>query len=265
MPKNRILLSFDIEEFDLPRERGASISLVEGVEISSEGTEKILKILAKHQVRATFFVTGNFAKTNPKLVQKIQQSGHEVACHGVDHFRPQKTDPEQSKKIVEKVIGAKARGYRQPRMFKISYAELKRQGYLYDSSVNPAFVPGRYNNFRVPRRAYRKSGIIEIPASAATGMRVPMFWLALHWFPKPVYSCLVKSVLKHQDYFTTYFHPWEFTDFGEYKVPWYIAKNSGDKLATRLDWLIRELKREKNNNFMTYSDYVGEWQDENKS
>ena len=262
MSKNRVLLSFDIEEFDLPRERGEEISLEEGVKISSKGTEKILKILARHSVRATFFITGNFAKTNPKLTQEIKRAGHEIACHGVDHFKPQKTDPGQSKQIVEKVAGLKVQGYRQPRMFKISYPELKRQGYLYDSSVNPAFVPGRYNNTRLPRRAFKKAGMIEVPASAATWMRIPMFWLALHWFPKPLYLSLLKSVLKRQDYFTTYFHPWEFTDFGGYEVPWYIAKNSGAKLAERLDWLIRELKRKKKE-FITYSDYVGEWQNEN--
>lgn len=260
MAKNKILLSFDIEEFDLPREKGVDISLEKGVKISSMGTEKILKILGKHQVKATFFITGNFARINPKLTKKIKEAGHEIACHGVDHFRPSKTDPENSKKIVERVAGAKVSGYRQPRMFKISYKELKRQGYLYDSSVNPAFIPGRYNNFKVPRHAFVKSDVIEIPASAATFMRIPMFWLALHLFPKRFYLGLAKSVLRRQDYFTTYFHPWEFTDFGGFKAPWYITRNSGDKLAQRLDWLIQKLKTDKNE-FMTYCDYVKGYRD----
>lgn len=262
MAKNKILLSFDIEEFDLPREKGKDISLEEGVKISSAGTKKILKILARHQVGATFFITGNFAKTNPELVKKIEKAGHEIACHGVDHFCPSKTDPEKSKKIVEQVAGVKVSGYRQPRMFKVSHKELKRQGYLYDSSVNPAFVPGRYNNFKIPRRVFIKSGMIEVPASAATFLRIPMFWLALHLFPKHFYLGLAKSVLKRQDYFTTYFHPWEFTDFGDFRASWYIAKNSGEKLVERLDWLIEKLNTGKNE-FMTYRDYVKEWQNEN--
>lgn len=255
MATNKVLLSFDIEEFDLPREKGKGISLEEGVKVSSKGAEKILEILDKNQIKATFFTTGNFAKTNPTLVKKMQKAGHEIACHGVDHFYPDKSDPEKSKKIIEEVIGTKVYGYRQPRMFKISYPELKRQGFLYDSSVNPAFIPGRYNNSNIPRHTFTKSGITVIPASAATFLRIPMFWLALHLFPKHLYLALAKTVLKQQDYFTTYFHPWEFTDFGGFKAPWYIVKNSGEKLVQRLDWLIKKLK-EDNNEFMTYSEYL---------
>ena len=263
MRRNKVLLSFDIEEFDFPRERGEDISVEEGVKISSRGVESILDVLSKNSVRGTFFVTGNFAKTNPRLVRKIKSLGHEVACHGVDHFRPAKTDPSRSKKILEETIGAKVVGYRQPRMFEIDKAELRRQGFLYDSSLNPAFIPGRYNNFSTPRKLFWDNGIIEVPTSAATIFRIPLFWLALHNFPKAAYLGLAKSALKRQGYFTTYFHPWEFTDFGEWPVPWYIRRNSGKKLKSRLDWLIRELKKTKAD-FLTYQEFLKEWQDENK-
>ena len=38
----KVLLSFDVEEFDLPKEHGGEISLEEGVKVSAEGLEKIL-------------------------------------------------------------------------------------------------------------------------------------------------------------------------------------------------------------------------------
>lgn len=259
MPKNKVLLSFDLEEFDLPREHGAEISLKDGVKVSSAGAEQILKVLNRAKVKATFFVTGNFAQTNPSLVQKIATSGHEIACHGVDHFHPQPSDFGESKKILEKVIKDKVSGYRQPRMGKIDYQELRRLGYKYDSSVNPAFIPGRYNNLKTPRRPFKKSGLIEIPTSAATGLRIPLFWLSLHLFPKNFYFTLVKSALKRQGYFTTYFHPWEFTDLHQQpSVPSYIAKNSGEELAKRLAWLIQKLKQE-NVDFITYQEFAKEF------
>jgi len=124
MVKNKVLLSFDVEEFDLPREHGGEISLEEGVKVSSDGLVKILALLRRSEVRATFFVTGNFASSRPDLVKEILKDGHEVACHGVDHFEPRASDIRESKKIVEKVAGVKVAGYRQPRMFKIDYAEL---------------------------------------------------------------------------------------------------------------------------------------------
>lgn len=251
----KVMLSFDVEEFDLPREHGAEISLEEGVRVSSEGLEKVLSLCKKKEVKATFFVTGNFAKTRPDLVKKIVKEGHEVACHGVDHSEPKETDIGESKKVVEKVAGVKVVGYRQPRMFKICYGELKRCGYLYDSSVNPAWVPGRYNHLDVPRRPFKRDGVVEIPVSVANVMRMPLFWLALHMMPLKVYVRMAKGALRKTGYFTTYFHPWEFANLDTFAVvPGYIRKNSGDKLVGRLDYLIEELKKA-GGEFVTYSEY----------
>ena len=257
MKSNKVLLSFDVEEFDLPKERGKDILLAEGVKVSSEGLKKIINILDERKVKATFFITGNFAKMRPELVLELKNKGHEIACHGVDHFKPAESDVKESKKIVEEVIGVKVKGYRQPRMFKINYDELQRYGYKYDSSVNPAFIPGRYNNFKTPRKVYKRKGIVELPVSAATSVRIPLFWLALHLFPKRLYLSLTRSVLKKQQYFATYFHPWEFADLKRYEVvSWYIMMNSGEKLALRLSWLIDKLDQD-GYEFLTYSEYLG--------
>ncbi len=76
-----ILLSFDTEEFDVPREHGIDISLEEGVCVSVEGTRRILDCLKANGVKATFFCTGNFAQQAPATLRRIIDEGHEVACH----------------------------------------------------------------------------------------------------------------------------------------------------------------------------------------
>ena len=259
MKKSKVLLSFDVEEFDLPRERGGEISLEEGVEVSAQGLERILKVLDRTGIKATFFCTGNFAEKRPGLINRIMTGGHEVACHGVDHCKVKDDDVENSKKIVEKVAGVKVYGYRQPRMKKINYDELKRCEYEYDSSVNPAHIPGRYNNSKMPRRPFVKNGIMEIPTSVATGIRIPMFWLALHIFPKRVYYGLAKMAIKKDGYFATYFHPWEFAELAEYSaVPGYIKLNSGMKMAGRLEGLIRKLQKDKYE-FVMYKGFCDIW------
>lgn len=251
----KVLLSFDVEEFDLPREKGAAISLEEGVEVSSEGLERILELLERTNVKATFFVTGNFAKARPDLISKMVKNGHEIACHGVDHFNPKSTDASESKKIVEKIAKIKVNGYRQPRMFPISYKELSRCGYKYDSSVNPAFIPGRYNHLNAPRTPFMREDVLEIPTSVATLVRVPLFWLALHVFPVSLYVRMAKMSLKKTGYFATYFHPWEFASvLKKYKVvPGYIKKNSGVELEKRLERVIVELDNYAE--FVTYNEY----------
>ena len=254
--RNEVLLSFDVEEFDLPREHGAEISLEEGISVSTQGLERILKMLSRTKVKATFFCTGNYAESRPDMMAKILNDGHEVACHGVDHFRPKFSDVEESKKIVEKITKVRVSGYRQPRMKKIDYIELRRCGYKYDSSVNPAYIPGRYNNSKMPRKPFVKNGVLEIPTSVATNMRVPMFWLALHIFPKRLYYRMAKMALKRDGYFATYFHPWEFAVLAEYNaVPEYIKYNSGMKLVGRLEGLIQELQK-KGHEFVTYNEFA---------
>ena len=48
-----ILLSFDTEEFDVPREHGVDYSLEEGMQVSVTGTNRILDVLQRNGVRAT--------------------------------------------------------------------------------------------------------------------------------------------------------------------------------------------------------------------
>ena len=73
-----ILLSFDIEEFDLPTEYGLAISWEEQLRVSREGSGHILNVLARHGVRATFFCTARFAEAAPDVLRAICDGGHEV-------------------------------------------------------------------------------------------------------------------------------------------------------------------------------------------
>ena len=130
-----ILLSFDTEEFDVPREHGVDFSLEEGMKVSIEGTNRILDILKTNNVCATFFCTGNFAELAPEVMERIKNEGHEVACHGVDHWQPKPEDVFRSKEIIERVTGVKVAGYRQPRMFPVSDEDIEKAGYLYNSSL----------------------------------------------------------------------------------------------------------------------------------
>lgn len=253
-----ILLSFDIEEFDGPREHGVDYSLEEGMEVSVEGTNVILDVLKANDVRATFFATGNFALNAPDVMERIVNEGHEVACHGVDHFEPKESDFERSKEIVEDVCGVEVVGYRQPRMFPVKDSEIRRVGYKYNSSLNPAFIPGRYMNLKTPRTWFFKDGVMQIPASVTPLLRFPLFWLSLHNLPQGLYHRMVRRVLKSDGYFVTYFHPWEFyelKDHPEFKMPFIIKNHSGREMAERLDDLIRMLKGH-GHKFMTYREFV---------
>ena len=253
-----ILLSFDIEEFDGPREHGVDYSLEEGMKVSVEGTNRILDILKANDVRATFFCTGNFAENALDVMARIISEGHEVACHGVDHFEVKESDYAVSKEIVERITGLTVTGYRQPRMSVTVESEIKRAGYRYDSSLNPAFIPGRYMNLRTPRTWFVRDGVMNIPSSVTPLLRFPLFWLSLHNLPERIYHWMVRRVLRHDGYFVTYFHPWEFYELKkhpEFKMPFIIRNHSGQEMAGRLDRLVKMLKNQ-NHQFITYNEFV---------
>ena len=258
-----ILLSFDTEEFDVPKENNVPYTLAEGMEVSRYGTTCILDILKANQVRATFFCTANFAENAPDIIRRIVDEGHEVACHGVDHWQPKDTDPRRSKEINERVAGVACNGYRQPRMYAVSNEELLRCGYRYNSSLNPAFIPGHYMHLDQPRTAFWQDGLLQIPASVTPLIRFPMFWLALHNLPQWLYRLFVRWILRTDGYFTTYFHPWEFyplKEHPEFKTKWIVRNHSGQQLAHRLDRLIRHLKAQ-GQEFITYSDFTQRWKE----
>lgn len=255
-----ILLSFDTEECDLPLEHGAAWhTLRDGMPVSVYGTERILRILAAEGVHATFFVTANFAEHAPDLVRRIDAAGHEIACHGCDHWRPAADDPQQSRRRVEAVVGHAVSGYRQPRMFPVSDDALTGAGFRYDSSLNPAFVPGRYMHLSMPRTAFRKPcGLWEIPAGVSPTLRIPLFWLAIHNFPMPLYLALVRRAVRRYGYFMTYCHPWEFyplRDHPEMRVPYIIRRGSGSDMQRRFTHFVRQMKGD-GHRFLTFTEFL---------
>lgn len=48
-------------------------------------TAKILDVLAKHEVKAAFFLVGNYLEQNPELVKRMAEEGHTVGNHTYHH------------------------------------------------------------------------------------------------------------------------------------------------------------------------------------
>lgn len=249
------MLSFDIEEFDVPKERGFDLSLEQGIQISILGTNRILDILKANNVVATLFCTANFVMYATDVVGRAIADGHEIACHGVDHWNPKADDPKVSKEIIENTLQIKVSGYRQPRMFDVDKNLLANCGYVYNSSLNPAFIPGKYMHLNTPRTAFIQDRLLQIPASVTPKTRIPMFWLALHNYPFDVYTKFADMIIKKDGYFTTYFHPWEFVDhpkeIQKCMLP-IVNHNNGTNMCRKLDKLIKHFKSA-NHSFNTYS------------
>lgn len=59
-------------------------------------TEKILDSLKKHNVKATFFLVGNYIETSPELVKRMVEEGHTIGNHTYSHPDMSKISDEES-------------------------------------------------------------------------------------------------------------------------------------------------------------------------
>jgi peptidoglycan/xylan/chitin deacetylase (PgdA/CDA1 family) len=53
----------------------------------SAGTTRLLDILARYQVKATFFVLADNARRHPDVLRRLAAEGHTVAVHGKSHTK----------------------------------------------------------------------------------------------------------------------------------------------------------------------------------
>jgi peptidoglycan/xylan/chitin deacetylase (PgdA/CDA1 family) len=224
-----ILLNFDLEEFDMPSEYGSPIPFDEQIAISTAGTTVILDLLKKHDIKCTFFCTAVFALNNTPLMERIIAEGHEVASHTYDHSKFEIGDLLRSKETLTEITGKPVLGFRMPRMMPVSDRELYNAGYLYNSSINPTWIPGRYNNLHRPRNLFCNEKVLQLPASVGSDFRFPLFWLSFHNLPLWYYKHLCKKAYQKDGYLNLYYHPWEFTPlhdkkkFGFYNIVGCIA------------------------------------------
>lgn len=189
--------------------------------------DRILSLLEKKGINATFFTLGWIAKRYPSMVRRIVENGHELASHGCDHDRVTELGSDEfykdiadSKKILEDISGFPVIGYRAP-SFSINKQNywalnlLEEAGYLYSSSIYPV----RHDHYGIPdapRFAFYPNPtgkLLEVPITTVNllGRNIPVggggyfrLWpyAVSRWFIQRVNE-------KDQRSAVFYFHPWE--------------------------------------------------------
>jgi len=239
-----VLLSFDLEEFDMPLEYGKIISFEEQIAVSATGTKIVLDILHEYGIHATFFCTAVFALHAADLIRRMNLEGHEIASHGYTHSAFKNEHLLESRIQLEKISGQCLSGFRMARMMPIENDAVQKAGYSYNSSLNPVYLPGRYNNLFKPRTLFRTNSLIHVPASATPFLRLPLFWLSFHHLPLWLYKAGCRFTINYDHYLNIYFHPWEFIELTnpDYGLPPFLSKNSGAKMIDRFRLWIAWMK-----------------------
>jgi peptidoglycan/xylan/chitin deacetylase (PgdA/CDA1 family) len=126
---------------------------------------RILDMLDRLGIKATFFTPGWTADNHPDSVEAIISRGHEVAAHGYGHERITELSWEAEASVWEKSLaalerlGVKPRGYRAPYWLvgDRSIAHMRRLGFSYSSNFMDDDMP-----YMLSWRG-EETGIVELP------------------------------------------------------------------------------------------------------
>lgn len=235
---------------------------------------RVLRILDRHGVTATFFVVGELAAEFPDLVARIHDGGHELGSHGHVHesvstFTPRtfRGNLARSADAIEDASGVRPSGFRAPN-FSVSESaswvlrELAASDYAYDSSVFPMSTP-MYGVAGGPQHPYEvrpdspleatppidldpdaDQRLIEVPvAVAGRHLRVPVAGgFYARTLPVSVLEWGIRWLNERGIPATLYFHPWEFNPDVVTSAPRidkrFISFHGVDALAGKLDRLL---------------------------
>jgi hypothetical protein len=155
--------------------------LKKDVYYGKQDLSKLERIVKNNNIKLTAFVTGKTLEDNPEILSSLSTMRAEIECHSYSHrvdHGSKFEDIELGIKTYEKIIGHFPSGYRAPQgiITKKEVAFLDRKGIKFDSSIFPAFFPGRYNNIHFPVQPFKINGsnILEMPFSVIPKIRIPI-------------------------------------------------------------------------------------------
>ena len=247
------LLSLDVEEFDIPREYGLSITPAEEIEVTSHGLTAALDLLEHLDIAVTCFMTVRIARECRDLTARMA-CRHEIASHGFNHSNLLESDLLRSRLELEGLTGKKIKGFRSPRLGVVRGGEILAAGYSYNSSENPIWIPGRYMNLLKPRLPYFSDGLLNLPISTSPVIRYPLFWLSFKRTPLWLFKAMSAWALNTDGYLNIYFHPWEFSDLTAWDLPAWLKNPCGGRMIRKLEAYLLWLKSE--SRFVTCSEFA---------
>ncbi len=165
-----VLISFDVDNDTIAIARNANPSigvLSQGEYGARVGLQRVVDLVDRHQIPASFFIPAVSLVLRPDMVDVIQASGrHEFAVHGWIHELNSELDADTERDFViratdylERATGRRPVGYRAPSWnFSESTLDIiKGLGFLYDSSLMADDRPYELLQHGEP------TGLVELP------------------------------------------------------------------------------------------------------
>jgi peptidoglycan/xylan/chitin deacetylase (PgdA/CDA1 family) len=144
-------------------------------------TPRILELLARHHIKATWFIPGHTIETYPTTCHEIVQAGHEIGHHGWTHVPPNDMAREVEEEglvrgidAIRAISGTAPSGYRSPSwdLSAHSVELLLKYRFTYDSSM----MGHDWMPYRV-----RHGDVIELQRPAVFGRATQLIEMPISW------------------------------------------------------------------------------------
>ncbi len=241
-----------------------------------DGLNTFIKIVDKHNIKASFFIVGELIQTLKSTIKNLDIEGHDIGLHSYFHKRPVVQninefikDTKDTISEMKSILPNNSFGYRSP-CFAIDRERLDeviKLGIKYDASKitqkeHPLYVNLDLDGFEKQERdIYKKDffKVFEVSTIKILGINIPIAGGGyLRIIPWPLYIWLLKKYLKESTFINFFIHPFELSrmNFELPKNTPYLTKfrynYKRNKVEKRLNKII-ELLKESGYNFKTFS------------
>ncbi len=222
------ILTFDVEEWFHILDNKSTKTETDWQKYESriyQNMDRIFEVLDSNDQKATFFCLGWIANHYPDVIRRIQENGHEIACHSNLHQLAYEQTPQEFEddltlalNYIEEIIGKKVTAYRAPGFSltqhnKWVFEILIKSGITVDSSIFPASrAHGGFSDFGREEPTLIKYGldsIREFPINTHKFFGKSIIFSGGGYFRLLPYW-MIRSFANDSSYVMTYFHPRDF-------------------------------------------------------
>jgi peptidoglycan-N-acetylglucosamine deacetylase len=187
MARLTVALTFDHDAIsDSVRRGDPPVKVSHGEFGPRVGVPRILELLARFAIPATWFVPGHTMETFPDTIDAILAGGHELACHGWYHedfaelaAADEAALVERCAAAVEQRTGGRPKGWRAPywSLGERSLDVVADAGFVYDSSL----MADDYGLYRVRRGDRHSTTTGTTFGKVGSLVEVPVYWGLDDW------------------------------------------------------------------------------------
>ncbi|HZT17952.1 MAG TPA: polysaccharide deacetylase [Dongiaceae bacterium] len=255
MAQHFVCLTFDLDNASgaIARELTTPTMISRG-DFGMVGTARILELLRRHGIEATWFIPGHSIESYPASAASVAEAGHEIAHHGWTHRVPASLGREaeeaelvRGNEAIRKLTGRFARGYRSPAwdLSPHSIELLLKHGFVYDSSLmGHDYLPyqareGDVVKLEEPIVYGRDTPLVEMPISWSLDDYPPFEYMRMG---NAIQPGLMNARLVAENWLADFAYMREHYDWGVLTYTFHPHVIGRGHRMTMLDGLVRDLR-----------------------